>query len=435
MDALNKAVNIVSSEGEGKCGQFNAALSGPEKKMVRKVSSQGSNSSFNLEKVAKQGRRPTPIFSGTDMKRLFKDGTDGRCGMEAFGEEEEDNCVGKDENEKKRDNNKDPNSSLRQQIFKNSVSEMERKQDAYTTGANRQLSRVRPSRSRLSCAVLNSLNSYTSDVARDLECLSSGELIGSLEENESEQVMKIDMPEVDVPTDIDDKDINLVRTLKEAIGDGLENNSRTSLEGNNEDGEKVLATCSVYNSHIENTVTATDDKAQESFVVINAKEVEGVSTNHRGELENANGDKPADVSTDIDKTVWRNEELPDKVAQDRKKATKGEFFAGNLVPTPKRTPSRTPSVYSMTVLNPHSEPIFRKGSLFDSNGLNRKTSAMSLPGKAFTAKVSMDKPNFDSPHEAGERHVTSRTAIGSRKSSMSPRPSLAMNTVQENDDQ
>ena len=410
MDAINKAVSIVGSEGERRCGPFNATLSGSENKMVRKVSSQESNSSFNIDRVAKQGRRPTPIFSGTDMKRLFKDGAGGVRGMEAFGEEEEDTCAGNNE------------------IFKNSVSERERKQVASTAEVNRQLSRVRPSRSRICCAVLNSLNSYTSDVARDLECLSSGELIGSLEENESEQVMKIDMPEVDVAADIDQKEFNLVRTLKEAIGDSLEHNSRTSLEGNNEDGEKVLATCSVYNNRIENTVTAADDETLESFVVINASEVEGVATDHRGVVVKTNGDKPADASKDIEKTVWTNEEVPGNVAQDGKKATKGE-----LVPNEKRAPSRTPSVYSMTVLNHHSEPAFRKGSLFDSNGLNRRASTMSLPGKSFTAKVSMDKPNFDSPHEAGERHVTNRTSIRSRTNSVSPRHSLAMNTVQEND--
>ena len=509
-EAMSNSTKLTEAIGKKNADVVNEISVKSEDKIISMSPSDEIEAEAQRDKLSVQGRRPTPIYSKTTMKRLLDGISAETYGMEVYGEDEEDEeeensthtdpscCLSQvtsmqnspvlihDAAKQRSGSLRDTEKSRRNSEVKGKPiishdlsSSTSLKSDSKHTGnapkspnANGlsatpgcQLStpEVRQSRSRLSCRIYPSLNSNCSDIAENLGSPSSGELIGCLDESENEAVMKIEMPEVADDMNEDKNPMN-----RSGSSTSIGKNTRGSLhllqqltgeeksghetgsghEGNNEGEKNLPADGSRRNDLTDDNIASGDDETLKSFVVINENDLkdmkeEFITAEDKGAVTEAvDGSRKGSTMkltsflselVQVESSGSISEQLTKFVVHDEGGSIKSDLSEPHSFRRNRRAPIRTPSVHSMTVLSHRSEPSIRKRSLGASN---RKSSAVSLPGKTISSKVSIDKPNFDSPRESGLRHVTSRLSVHSRRSSLklSAQSSLAMNPLQEKDD-
>ena len=497
-DEIQKKVPQIKSESSTSSSE----------KTLRQISSDDLQSRAKKLKIASQGRRPTPIYSKNDIKRLLGELSRDTFGMGAFGEEEEehDKCASEDRScpgnaDKSKQSGSNSSTLLsdagverkasRTKIENVHKAEREAKQlvrltthESSKKAQNKPVSRdssaasgrrdrrhvahVRASRSRLSCLIHPSMNSNCSEMVEKLECLSSGELIGCLEENETEEIMKIEMPDeandsngnkeaMDTdPDSLKDNGQKVCEPLlasQHGTGRGYpEDDNGDGIDQNEGDKEMVL-TDAGCDGLMGNTLDDEDDEVVESCVTINEDELnsmqqigEGAFAETEGDMTEADekccNENTADAADQVNesrhvesRTLLIDEPSNDNCHTDSEN-TNSKLFETTAIPKYNNAPIRSPSVYSMTVLNSNSEPVLRRPSFGEFGGPNSKLSTRSLPAKIIAPKVSMDKPRFDSPFEAGERHIANQLSNRSRRNIIrnSSRSSVAMNPLPENDD-
>ena len=334
---------------------------------------------------------------------------------------------------------------------------VEESDDSVGSRSSHSLPHVRPSKSRLTCMIDPSVNSCNTDEFEKSESLNSGELIGPLDEFETEEVMRIDLPEEDDTAGVKDFGEKLCQSLsilEQGVGergDDWKDDITATSYIKNEASEKGSVTGFRYSEFMQKSIA--DQEVEEdlkSFVVISESEMKDIKHVKEGVLA-YNEDaaiKTGDVASkgcmfrsnvsvhdagraddkelvdekltiDHDKDRVKSK-ISDAVHIDQEGSVKGKVHAGSA------------SCSSMRSSKHEFGQAVRNCSLPDTFKQINRQSGMSLPGRRLQSKVSIDAPNFDLPQEA-EGKVKRRLSNQSKSSFLSS-SSLMLKRVAENGD-
>ena len=240
--------------------------------------------------------------------------------------------------------------------------------------SNQKLPGMRPSRSRMTCNIDPSVYSVASGGGNGSPSLNSQELIGTVDDNEKENIVSIDVRDELEKDQRSERGLNVKEEASEiGASDDTDEFARLLTESLSrfKDDKEQEESDEIKESVRESTKKGNDSGREsflEEFVVVHENELASIQDVNAGAL-----------ATDVD---------------DPSTEVKG-MYGG---------PEKVPSVDS------DSSRLDSRGELTRGKS---KISGINIAVRKNRRKVSIDQPNFDSPREAGERQVrrTSRSGL------------------------
>ena len=243
--------------------------------------------------------------------------------------------------------------------------------------SNQKLPGMRPSRSRMTCNIDPSVYSVASGGGNGSPSLNSQELIGTVDDNEKEKIVSIDVRDELEKDQRSERGLNVKEEASEigASGDTDEFARRlTESLSRFADDKEQEGSDEIKESVRENTKEGNDygNSARESFL-------EEFVVVHENELASIQDVNAGALATDVDAPSTE---------------VKGMYGGPEKVSSADSDSSRLDSRGELT-----------RGK--------SKISGINIAVRKNRRKVSIDQPNFDSPKEAGERQIrrTSRSGL------------------------
>lgn len=316
---------------------------------------------------------------------------------------------------------------------------------------------VRPSKSRFSCVIDPATASGDPDEADNNERLNSNRLPGTLEEQEPEEVVKIDLPESACADNCKDAADNSggSKELKEGMDSSWptsEKQEASTIEGKNDEASEEPQ--STKGDNCEGSVTSFrysdimkmngDDqshKYKQGSVIDNEKDLKATKSVNEGVTKNEANRADTTTATDGDK---KPESRP--VSTEGENVSNGSGCGGGTTGVVDAAScENSGGDHEQAALGPNIgsslpmgmlkhqavQKIKQTGASGSSESLSRKSSLPNLSAKLLRSKVSGDSHNIEG--DLRRQAATTRRLSNQSRSSLMISSSLKMNTMPENE--